>query len=605
MPPMTIPRRPAARPRGVRSIFLRFVRLALLALAACDGATGPSAPAELRKLAGDGAAGLAGAPLAQQVAVRVVDEGGRGVPGVEVRWETAEEGAGLSDDAVVTDGSGDARVTWTLGRRAGAQTLTARVAGLEPAAFTATAGAAGAAILVAEAGDGQTGEVASELAVRPRVRVTDAFGNPVAGVRVTFAHATSGTSIGEPEQTTDAEGRAQAGRWVLSPHAGINVVAARVEGVVPQAYFMAMGTPGPAASLRLDRGDAQAAPPGERTAIRPTVQALDQYENPVPGVAVAFEVTGGGGSVAGAQAVTDRNGRASPGQWILGAAPGPNALSARAGALAPVAFRATAVVPAGDFAIQVRPLTELDEPARLAYARAAERWARIVRADVPDARVRMDAGVCFEGQPAIDEVVDDLLMLAVVDDIDGPGGVLAQAGPCAVRADTWLPAVALVRLDRADVAAAVAGGWLEDVVLHELGHGLGIGTLWLPLRLVRGDEYSNPRFLGIAAGAAYGTLRGAAPAEAPLEDTGGGGTFIVHWRESVFDRELMTGYLDQGGNPLSLLTAASLRDLGYIVDTGAADPFSLAPALVAPGGGRIELREAPLPPPVVVAGSGR
>jgi hypothetical protein len=64
-----IPIRRSGRPR-LRSAAILLTLLA----AACDGGTGPLSPAELRKLAGDGAPGTAGAPLAQQAAVRVVDE---------------------------------------------------------------------------------------------------------------------------------------------------------------------------------------------------------------------------------------------------------------------------------------------------------------------------------------------------------------------------------------------------------------------------------------------------------------------------------------------------------------------------------------------------
>lgn len=38
----------------------------------------------------------------------------------------------------------------------------------------------------------------------------------------------------------------------------------------------------------------------------------------------------------------------------------------------------------------------------------------------------------------------------------------------------------------------------------------------------------------------------------------------------------MTGFLNQGVNPLSRITIASLEDLGYSVSYSAADPFSLA-----------------------------
>lgn len=45
------------------------------------------------------------------------------------------------------------------------------------------------------------------------------------------------------------------------------------------------------------------------------------------------------------------------------------------------------------------------------------------------------------------------------------------------------------------------------------------------------------------------------------------GTAGGHWDEVCMDNELMTGYLNGGQvNPISVLTAATLDDLGYSVD---------------------------------------
>jgi hypothetical protein len=49
-----------------------------------------------------------------------------------------------------------------------------------------------------------------------------------------------------------------------------------------------------------------------------------------------------------------------------------------------------------------------------------------------------------------------------------------------------------------------------------------------------------------------------------IEMDGGSGTVGVHWDESLFDGELMTGYVDSH-NHLSEMTLASLKDLGYDV----------------------------------------
>jgi hypothetical protein len=89
---------------------------------------------------GNAQTGVAGAPLAQNVVVRVLAADGVPVTGVPVTFSAANGGAPTG--AVVTsDALGYASVAWTLGPGAGAQTLTAIAAGLagSPVTFTATA----------------------------------------------------------------------------------------------------------------------------------------------------------------------------------------------------------------------------------------------------------------------------------------------------------------------------------------------------------------------------------------------------------------------------------------------------------------------------------
>ena len=82
------------------------------------------------------------------------------------------------------------------------------------------------------------------------------------------------------------------------------------------------------------------------------------------------------------------------------------------------------------------------------------------------------------------------------------------------------------------------------------------------------------------AGAWRSGRRSGAAGTVPLEDTGAPGTRDNHWRESVFGAELMTGYLNDGVNPLSRLSVASLADLGYQVDVTQADAYS-PPSMLA------------------------
>jgi len=74
-----------------------------------------------------------------------------------------------------------------------------------------------------------------------------------------------------------------------------------------------------------------------------------------------------------------------------------------------------------------------------------------------------------------EEGIDVLLVVVLVDDLDGQGGSLAQAGRCPARTDDagnfTLPISGLVILDEADLGNAA----LEEIVTHEMDHVLGIG----------------------------------------------------------------------------------------------------------------------------------
>lgn len=241
---------------------------------------------------------------------------------------------------------------------------------------------------------------------------------------------------------------------------------------------------------------------------------------------------------------------------------------------------------ASPFAIEVRFLGGLNDRQRTAFTRAADRWTRIIVGDLPGAQV--------DG-----ELVDDLLILAQGTPIDGPGRVLGQAGPTHLRPETdgasaLLPAKGLMSFDTADLEQMEQQGTLDDVIAHEMGHVLGIGTLWQRKGLLEGAGTSNPQFRGAGAVEEYRRLRGGeGDRGVPVESTGGPGTADGHWRESVLGNELMSGFIGAPGNPLSRITAASLGDIGYEVDVAAAEPYTLPDLLERAEAGALTARAAP------------
>lgn len=212
---------------------------------------------------------------------------------------------------------------------------------------------------------------------------------------------------------------------------------------------------------------------------------------------------------------------------------------------------------------------------------AAHRWEAAIVGDVPSSTMQLGAGACAAGTAPFSGEVDDVLIDIVITPIDGPSGILGQAGPCFIREQDSLPQYGAILLDSADAAILEAEHLLEAVLMHEIGHILGFGTLWQHHRsLLDVTNPDDPRFVGARATKAW---RGAGGSGfVPVEGQGGGGTAYSHWDETAFQIELMTGYLDDrtdvdDANPVSAVTIAAMADLGYEIDPNATDPYALRP----------------------------
>jgi Leishmanolysin len=245
------------------------------------------------------------------------------------------------------------------------------------------------------------------------------------------------------------------------------------------------------------------------------------------------------------------------------------------------------------FTIKIRFAGGLTARQKAAFKAAANRWTRVIVGDLPSARVG--------GQ-----VIDDVLIVAQGVPIDGPGKIVGQAGPTHLRprsagAAAFLPARGVMSFDTADLARLQARSMLKDVITHEMGHVLGIGSVWARKGLLKGAGGRNPTFAGAGAMEEYRKLRRAPRRRrVPVENTGGPGTRDSHWRETVFRRELMTGVVSAARNPLSRMTVASLGDLGYQVDLDAAEPFVLPNLMALAEAGALVARETSIDAGIVL-----
>jgi len=118
----------------------------------------------------------------------------------------------------------------------------------------------------------------------------------------------------------------------------------------------------------------------------------------------------------------------------------------------------------------------------------------------------------------------------------------------------------------------------------------GIGTLWATFGLVTNRGTDSTAYTGNQGNTGcldHGGANVCKP-NAPLETQGGVGTRDVHWRETTFRTELMTGFLSPVGvaSPLSRMSIGSLADMGYTVNFSTADSYTV-PAAVTAGAVRV------------------
>lgn len=307
----------------------------LLAGCPSNGAgPGGNEPTALAILVQPSASAGSGLPLEQQPIVQLQDGAGRAVArsGVLVTASLASGGGTLSGTpAVRTNAEGQA--AWTdLGivGTVGQRSLRFDAAGLSGIVGVPIQLGPGAPVLLAHlAGNNQVAPAGTAPAVLPRVRVTDAEGNPVPGVSVTFEVGQGGGALTGPVVLTGADGTASPGAWTLGATTGINTLTAYLTSVSGTVLtFTATGIVGPAALLVVHEGDGQTTTIGTVVPVAPAVKVTDAFGNPVAGVTVTFAAAAGSGTVAGATPTSNAQGIARVVSWTVGFTPGPNTLTA-------------------------------------------------------------------------------------------------------------------------------------------------------------------------------------------------------------------------------------------------------------------------------------
>ena len=256
-------------------------------------------PASIVIVDGNGQAGTIGAALAEPVIVRVLDVQGRPVQGQQVTFTVMIGGGSVAPSTPTTNADGEASTNWTLGPAAGMQQLQARATGgaAPPdlsVALNATAAASAATDIAAVSGGSQSATAGSTLPDSLIVVVTDAAGNPVAGIVVAWT-LTGGGSVSEASTVTGADGRSGV-RRTLGTAAGPQTTVATVAGLTGSPVtFAATATVGSAGRLSVRDQPSETAASGTAFARQPSVQMQDANGNDVaiPGRAITAALASG------------------------------------------------------------------------------------------------------------------------------------------------------------------------------------------------------------------------------------------------------------------------------------------------------------------------
>ncbi|CAM9332643.1 unnamed protein product, partial [Laminaria digitata] len=114
------------------------------------------------------------------------------------------------------------------------------------------------------------------------------------------------------------------------------------------------------------------------------------------------------------------------------------------------------------FFIEIEFIGTWTDARRAVFQSAADRWSEVIT-HVP----------CGGTD---DDPAGRLLISSTLETIDGVGGILGSAGPSRIwDSCRTISFVGAMRFDIDDIASMERDGIFEGVILHEMGHVIGVG----------------------------------------------------------------------------------------------------------------------------------
>ena len=244
------------------------------------------------------------------------DAAGNTMTGVVFQWSSSSTAiATVNASGVATAvAAGNATITAAVEEASGTAAFLVRPPGVQ---------------LTVSSGNNQTGTVKTAASAPVVAKVSDAAGNSVAGLVVTFATSDTAGVVTTASTTSNAQGLASTA-WTFGTKAGTQTVTATSVGLVNSPLpFTATVAAGPPSQLVFVTQPSTTA--ANRTAFgtQPVIELQDQYGNPVKvaGNTITVTVASGGGTLTNATVTTDASGRATFTALTLGGTVGLRSLS--------------------------------------------------------------------------------------------------------------------------------------------------------------------------------------------------------------------------------------------------------------------------------------
>ena len=266
----------------------------------------PDAPVQLVEAGGDAQRAEVSTALPESLAVRVVDQFGNGVEGIDVGWNA--DGGQISAASVTTGADGRSAVLRTLGDRPGSYGTAASAPGLDgsPVAFTATAVAAPSPALVLVTQPSSEARAGVAFEQQPELQLQDPFGAPLAraDVRVTATIQDGGGTLGGTSSVrSDASGRVTFSDLSIRGGPGARTLIFAAEGFSPIISSSFAVTPG-APSADQSSASVSDGRAGEETSI--SIRVEDDFGTRLEGAAGSIKVSVSGANTAENLSVTDQ-----------------------------------------------------------------------------------------------------------------------------------------------------------------------------------------------------------------------------------------------------------------------------------------------------------